>query len=662
MRRLRLDDCFLVADSDAVRRRDDTIRSLQGELQERSAWALALDAEVADLGSRLLSIQRELEERTQWAQEVVQESERRGRSILDLQRELESRTVWARDIEAESKARQTSLEELQAQLDRGDGPLSPDPVQPVPPAGVAQPTALEPDSARELRALIAWQSESLRLQRRREVALESRLERLEAHSSELAQDVDALRFSPNALLRRWRQQRLANEAMSAQLSALEGALSPTRYVLEMLWASRLWRAYARLRRTAESVPLIRRLRGGRPSVDLWAHGREQLDRAVTPHMPGNGVASRRALIVDHRLPAPDEDAASLRTLAMIALLREQGFAVTFVPANLHASTPHVGLLLARGVEVPAAPRWTSIRDFLAQRGSEFDLAIVCRLHIAREYFDIVRALCPRARLIFDTVDLQHLRLARRAQVEQDAAMASEASRLRDEELELASCADATIVVSEFEERLLHESMPRLDVRLLSLIYDAADAAHDFEHRAGIYFVGGFEHPPNVDGMRWFLREVFPEVCRLLPDVRLSIAGSKMPEGLAAPDHPRITNCGHLADLGGLLTGCRLSIAPLRYGAGVKGKVLQSLAAGVPCVATSAAAEGIGLSGELAVLVADDPKAMAHRIVRLHEDSALWRRASRLGRELVRARFSTEVARSALVDLLRDLGLAEATRS
>jgi len=164
-------------------------------------------------------------------------------------------------------------------------------------------------------------------------------------------------------------------------------------------------------------------------------------------------------------------------------------------------------------------------------------------------------------------------------------------------------------------------------------------------REGLLFVGGFRHPPNVDAVRWFAREVFPLARAALPGLAFHCIGGDLPaevRELAGIDGVHVH--GHVPDLGPWLDGCVVSVAPLRYGAGVKGKVNQAMAHGLPVVATTPAVEGMHLRDGEDVLVADAPRAFADALVRLHEDAALWRRLAEGGRANVRRHFSADAAR------------------
>jgi glycosyltransferase involved in cell wall biosynthesis len=165
-------------------------------------------------------------------------------------------------------------------------------------------------------------------------------------------------------------------------------------------------------------------------------------------------------------------------------------------------------------------------------------------------------------------------------------------------------------------------------------------------RQGVAFIGNYEHAPNGDAARWLVESVMPLVWQIDPAIPCLLAGHAMPDALRALAGPGVEILGHVADLGtGVFDRARLTVAPLRYGAGLKGKVLESFAAGVPCVMTPVAAEGLACDGALVGTSAAD---LAVLLARLHGDEKQHRAAARAGQALIRQDYSA----AAVVDGLR----------
>jgi glycosyltransferase involved in cell wall biosynthesis len=186
--------------------------------------------------------------------------------------------------------------------------------------------------------------------------------------------------------------------------------------------------------------------------------------------------------------------------------------------------------------------------------------------------------------------------------------------------------------------------------------DAAGCGAAFEERADILFVGGFRHEPNVDAVLFFVREVFPQVRARLGDVRFKIVGSHAPAEVRGLDAEGVEVVGYVPDLAPIFNRCRLSIAPLRYGAGIKGKVVMSMSFGVPCVTSPIAAEGMGLRDGEEVLIADGPQPLAGAVARLYTDGVLWSRLSAASLAFVERSYGREAARRRVREILTGVEL------
>ncbi|HET9484484.1 MAG TPA: glycosyltransferase [Xanthomonadales bacterium] len=357
------------------------------------------------------------------------------------------------------------------------------------------------------------------------------------------------------------------------------------------------------------------------------------------------------LIVDAYVPEPDQDSGSVRLVNLMKLLVATGWKVVFAPDNRAYVPRYTAALQQLGVEVLYHPWYRDPLDWLKRHGARLDAAIVLRHYVAVSYVPLLRQYAPRARVIFDTVDLHYLREQRLAQLNGDAELARAAAKTRAQELKLVRECDVTLVVSPVERELLAVEAPGARVEVLSNVHEVNGARHPFAERKDVWFVGGFQHPPNVDAMQWFVHEVWPRIAQRLPDARFHIVGSKMPESVRALAGERVVAHGHVPDIAPFLDGCRIAVAPLRYGAGVKGKVNQSMAHGQPVVATPMAVEGMQVVPGEDALVAESPDAFADAVVALYGDEALWTKLSAGGVRNVERAFSFDAAREALSRIL-----------
>ena len=373
--------------------------------------------------------------------------------------------------------------------------------------------------------------------------------------------------------------------------------------------------------------------------------------AAGADVAANWRARGHVLIVDACTPMPDHDSGSLRMVNLMRLLREAGLAVSFLPDNRAHDGRYTQALQALGVQALYHP-YTNPIAWLRAHGRRLDAIVLSRHYVAANYIGLARLYAPQAKLIFDTVDLHYLREQRAAELDGNAELARQAARSRTQELKLMRECDVTLVVSAIERELLAREVPQVRVEILSNVHEVYGCRRDFAPRRDLVFVGGFQHPPNIDAVLWFVHEVFPRVRAALPGVILHVIGSRPTPEIVALAHDGVEVHGFVADLAPYMDGCRVSVAPLRYGAGVKGKVNMAMSYGLPVVATPAAVEGMHVRAGEDVLVADTPEAFAAAIVRVYDDAALWKKLSANGLANVREHFSFDAARGVVQRLFR----------
>ncbi|MGI8890866.1 MAG: glycosyltransferase [Chthoniobacterales bacterium] len=352
---------------------------------------------------------------------------------------------------------------------------------------------------------------------------------------------------------------------------------------------------------------------------------------------------KRILVIDHHLPMPDRDSGSLRMFNILTILHQLGHQVTFIPDNLADLPPYGDRIRQRGIQFLHHPYITSIREYLQAEGPKFDFVILSRCDFARKHIAAVRLHAPQSRVIFDTVDLHFLREERGARLSQDAALTERARERRQLELYLVDEADETWVVSPVERDLLREERPDKDFEIVTNIVDVPGAKAPFAERRDILFIGSFQHPPNTDAVVYFVREIFPLVRERLGDVAFYIIGGHAPPEVIGLADENVIITGFQPEVATHFERIRLSVAPLRYGAGVKGKINQSMGFGVPVVASAIAVEGMELLAGEAVLVADDPVAFADAICTLYTSESLWESLSQTSLQITRDAFSREAA-------------------
>jgi glycosyltransferase involved in cell wall biosynthesis len=315
------------------------------------------------------------------------------------------------------------------------------------------------------------------------------------------------------------------------------------------------------------------------------------------------------------------------------------------------------LLEAEGITVHAAPAVHSVEEVLRRQPDRYGLIYLHRIGTAAAYAGLARQQQRRARLIYNVADLHHLRLARQAQVEARRELARAARAMQAQEFLTMRQVDAVLTHSAVEAALIARAAPGTRVHVVpwSVRPWTLDRAAP---RAGILMVANFAHAPNLDGADWLLSEVMPCVWRDEPGIALTIAGAFPPalRGKFAIAAERVRVLGHVADLAPLYAAARIAVAPLQFGAGLKGKVLEAWAACIPCVLTPIAAEGFSLPGDLAATVADGAAAFARLILDLHANP------ERAGRAVLRRHFSRQAERAALAQSLAPAAAAEVVRA
>jgi glycosyltransferase involved in cell wall biosynthesis len=376
----------------------------------------------------------------------------------------------------------------------------------------------------------------------------------------------------------------------------------------------------------------------------------------TPVLGVEPAPRKRVLIIDHRLPTPDRDCGSLRMVEMIRMIVARGHAVAFIPDNFLVWPPYLGQLQAIGVDVVHPPAYETVAEYLKQHGRDFGLVIISRADVAARHMTTVRRYACGASVVFDTVDLHFLREERQALLGGDAALAPASAARKEQEIRLAIRADLTLVVSPIEKALLEKECPGIDVMVVPTIYQPETSEPPgYEGRRDIVFIGSFDHSPNVDAVLYFATEIFARVRARIPAAVFQVVGPYPTPEISRLDGAGIRILGHVEDVKPVFDQARLSVAPLRFGAGVKGKVNHSMALGVPSVVTSVAAEGMYLVHEQNAMIADDAESFADAVVRVWTSKDLWNRISVNGRRSFAEHFSVQAAAKPIGELLQWAG-------
>jgi O-antigen biosynthesis protein len=350
----------------------------------------------------------------------------------------------------------------------------------------------------------------------------------------------------------------------------------------------------------------------------------------------------RALVIDDRIPKSRRDAGSSAILSHIGSLQRLGYEVTFAPAaEFSAAGADVAALEEIGVVCCRRPFYGSVEELLSCQSGEFDVIYLHRISNAEKYGALARQHFPKARLIYSVADLHHLRLMRQAAAEDRPELTALANRARVAEFVAAANADVVITHSPQEAQVLKTQVRGANVHVVRWSVTPRPTNVPFAQRHDIAFIGGYGHAPNQDAARWLIGEIMPLVWEHDPTIGCLLVGSDMPDEIRRLCDDRVVAVGHVADLAEVFDQVRLTVAPLAYGAGVKGKVLESLAAGIPCVCTPIAAEGLDLPETFRTCIADGATALADTMRYLHDNEAANENCARAGIDYVAAEFSNE---------------------
>ncbi len=361
-------------------------------------------------------------------------------------------------------------------------------------------------------------------------------------------------------------------------------------------------------------------------------------------------ANGTILVIEDKVPEYDKHAGGLSVFQYLRLLASLDFKVILLPDDRRRSEPYTTTLEQLGVEVlyggARVDRW------LTANGRYLDWVLVARPEVARRHIGLVRRK-TRARLLYYTHDLHFQREMRRYETTDDPQALHESDRLKRLETKIFRSVDCVLTPSADEVAIIRSLAPGQEVRTLTpYFYPAASPASTdigvpISERRCLIFVGGYAHLPNVDAAVLLAKGIMPLVWAHVPDARLLLVGSDPPANVWALAGERVEVVGYVPDLTPSYARARMSVSPLRFGAGLKGKIVSSLAAGVPVITTTIGNEGIGLLDGTEALIADDEAGIAAQIVRLFEDTELLESLVAAGHHVIAERFNVERVRASL---------------
>lgn len=352
------------------------------------------------------------------------------------------------------------------------------------------------------------------------------------------------------------------------------------------------------------------------------------------------------LIVDHYVPQPDRDAGSRTMVAFIDALLARGCIVKFWPDNLYYDPDYTPPLQARGVEVMYGGQWVGGFARYLDENPHLRTVMLSRPHIAEHYIDTLQRQ-PQIRTIYYGHDLHFRRMDMEAR--RNGTSDADARRMQQLERKIWGAVDRVLYPSQAEIDDVRSLAPEVDaLSILPYAFDHFNESAEPAQRSGIIFVAGFAHGPNVDAAQWLIQSVMPLVWATHPGVMLSLVGSNPTDAVRAlaGSHVEVTGFVTDEDLARRYAAARVAVVPLRFGAGVKGKVVEATQHGLPLVTTTIGAQGLDDLDTVAT-VADDPVEIAAGLIALMDDDVIWLKQSRAAAAYSRAHFSRDALGLAL---------------
>lgn len=350
--------------------------------------------------------------------------------------------------------------------------------------------------------------------------------------------------------------------------------------------------------------------------------------------------NNRLLVIDIDIPKFDQDAGSARMNELLKIVVLLGYKVTFISDSIKSDRSYLHNLRSSGINVISGRVAGLV--FILRTKRCFKKIILSRPKISQEYIKYLRKFMPKSKIIYDSVDLHWVRLTRMEKVLGRSEILREAKYIKKIELDSFKSADLILAVSQDEKMKILNEIPDARVEIFPVIYNPSVDRSTFEESSGILFVGNFSHAPNEDAVLFFANEIFPLVAKAIPNVEFKIVGANMPSSFFNLKSKNIKPLGYVGDIAPLFKGSRLFVCPTRFGAGIKGKVIQSLSFGLPVVSTTIGIEGTSMRDGINCSVADDAINFAIKTVETYLSKAKWELYSRAGLNLVEDHYSTKI--------------------
>ncbi|MCX7856654.1 MAG: glycosyltransferase [Deltaproteobacteria bacterium] len=370
-------------------------------------------------------------------------------------------------------------------------------------------------------------------------------------------------------------------------------------------------------------------------------------------LPRPSKRSKRVLVLDHLYPMYDRASGSLRIFNILKLMRELGYDVTFIAMSNELENIYRPVLEELGIENYVFQHFKKFNVFdigtFSQffRERDFNFVIIEFWNLAKQWIPMLRKLGQNVPLIVDSVDIHFVRELREAELAGDKNLIKKALENKEQEIHTYRQADRVWVVTENDKNAIEKLIGDIPIDIVPNVHEKIDFIKRFEETRDLVFVGNFRHAPNRDAVFYLCNEIFPLIKETLKDVKLFVIGNSPQEDVMRLASEDIIVTGYVEDLSPYLKKARVSVAPLRYGAGMKGKIGEALSFGLPVVTTSIGAEGMGLTHGVNVLIGDDKEKFANEVIRVYRNREVWETLSANGKRFIEDTYSPEAVKKRL---------------
>jgi len=329
----------------------------------------------------------------------------------------------------------------------------------------------------------------------------------------------------------------------------------------------------------------------------------------------------KLLVVSPHITRYDLNSGDLRLFSILKMLSSLYEVIYLTNLKFEESDEkYISSLKSIGINILSCAE-NSLLDIL--RKDKFSAALFEFYFIAEHFLPRLKLLQPKCPTIIDTVDVHYYRAFSKYKTTGNLDDLRDAEEKKRCELAIYKKADIVITVTDDDAEILHNDCPTLVTRIIPNVH-TLDLSNNIPDRNTLIFVGGFLHDPNIDAVLYFSNQVLPIIREVIPNIKFTIVGSNPPEEVKRLNNSNINVTGYVPSTTPYLHNNYISVAPLRYGAGMKGKIGEAMAHGRPVVTTSIGAQGMGLKDRVNIMIADSPEEFANSVIELMQNEQLYK--------------------------------------